>query len=233
MALSFTLATNSKLPLRLFDQKGYDRYSRLEAMRPDDNRIVNTGCHIWRGSFSASFIEAFDRCAEKHGRALLVIGDSRAIDLYNAIATNSAYPFIAGVSRGRCRAHVELEKRSRCPGQYEDLLTFVSQRPANISLIVYTQAGTPLYTGKMTEFTRQDQLSLGAIGEVVAYLKQLQERSGVTVLLVGPMPPIAVDPQRFSWRKPVEQQISDAYSKHFLKSHKTRRGKLPQVGGGC
>jgi peptidoglycan/LPS O-acetylase OafA/YrhL len=123
------------------------RYTNGFVQRLDDRerRIVDNfhspmrddgACRIYADGLSAEVEKRFDACAQKHGPALVVLGDSHAMNLFNAITETSKRPFILGLSRGGCRPHTPLPE---C--HYEAFLTFIAAREAKVSSVIFNQAG--------------------------------------------------------------------------------------------
>jgi peptidoglycan/LPS O-acetylase OafA/YrhL len=221
VAVASGLAMYNTLPLKVLSPDGFARYTELKAFFEDQpNRMVNAGCHIHSKTFSAEFMKAFDHCAEKYGKAIFVTGGSHGMDLYNAIAMNSDYPFIASVSAGWCRAHKPINQQTPHPCHYDDLLVFAAEHADEISMVIYTQTPDRLFFNRMTKATTNEDLSVSSITEVIDYMHQLREQSGVKVLIVGPLPPIAKNPKKFfqelSWKQPIKQQLYGLISKHLL-----------------
>ena len=84
------------------------------------------------GDVEARIIE----CREKHGKGLLVLGDSHAIDLFGVIASRKEKSFLIGVTRGGCRPH---DNHSNC--HYDRVLEFINENTDTFELVIYEQAG--------------------------------------------------------------------------------------------
>ena len=75
-------------------------------------------------------------CREQHGKGLLVLGDSHAIDLFGVIASREEQLFLVGVTQGGCRPH---DNHSYC--HYDRVLEFNTENPETFELVIYEQAG--------------------------------------------------------------------------------------------
>ena len=75
-------------------------------------------------------------CEEKHGKGLLVLGDSHAIDLFGVIASREEQSFLIGVTQGGCRPH---NNHSYC--HYDRVLEFINENTDTFELVIYEQAG--------------------------------------------------------------------------------------------
>ena len=75
-------------------------------------------------------------CREQHGKGLLVLGDSHAIDLFGVIASREEHLFLVGVTQGSCRPH---DNHSYC--HYDRVLEFITENPDTFELVIYEQAG--------------------------------------------------------------------------------------------
>jgi len=178
-----------------------------EATSNEYNNMVNSDCHIWAKEFTEPFLNKFGICSEKHGKAVFITGGSHGMDLYNSIARNSDYPFIASVSRGYCRAHKMLGGNPPHKCHYDDLLEFASKNPNKLSSIIYTQTPDRLFSTAFHKAT-SDDLSIESINEVVNYLDKLNMASGVRVCIVGMLPILRKSPKSLSLNEPISAQLS-------------------------
>ena len=102
-------------------------------------RNSNFACHFHTVNITTNMAKKFNKCHETHGKAIIVLGDSHAVDIFNAISLNSDHPFIVGISKGGCRPHTP---SSDC--HYEDFVAFSEQNSSKIKTVFYTQAGSYL-----------------------------------------------------------------------------------------
>ena len=215
-AVGAMLMVGPAVPLRLLDPTSHARYQIIDAADPQNRAMVNSGCHLWSETFTDAFRTAFDRCAERHGKAIFITGGSHGMDLYNAIARSSTYPFIVSVSRGFCRPHRMLRGRQPpYPCHYEELMAFAIEHAEAIDVILYTQTPDRLFTAHMRSAERQD-LSVPAINEALDYLASLQAQSGVDVVIIGMLPPLLVGPNAFDFRRPIPEQIDASFAPRLL-----------------
>lgn len=188
-----------------------DRYSNYKAIEEatavSNNPMINRGCHIHSEEFTQAFRAVFRKCVEKYGKGVFVTGGSHGMDLYNSLAVNSEYPFIASVSRGYCRAHTFLGGRPPHRCHYDDLLSFATENANNLSVIIYTQTADRLFHVPFSQATARD-LSKDSMAQVVAYLKRLQDESGVRTYMIGMLPILSRAPASLSLTEPVREQLS-------------------------
>ena len=123
------------------DEQQRAEYRRLQLAQ-DETRFDDGACRFSRENVDDEFIARFEPCAEQHGAALLIVGDSHGTDLYNALAKNAAAPFVVAVSQGWCRAHNPL---SWC--HYADVERFLAERPGQVRALLYTQKGSYFLQG--------------------------------------------------------------------------------------
>jgi peptidoglycan/LPS O-acetylase OafA/YrhL len=216
LLLSCSLVVYNTIPLRFLDPESYSRYKVIAAANPELVPMAIDGCHFGSEDFTAEFRSSFDRCAARYGKAALITGDSHGIDLYNAIALRSSYPFIVSVSRGWCRAHTPINFRPPWPCHYAEVEAFAIAHAAYIGVLFYTQTPDRLFN-KMWEEAMPDDLSVAAIDEVVTYLSEVRARSGVEVVIIGMLPRLNRSPYKFDFRQPLRDQVRDAYSPHTVK----------------
>ena len=104
-------------------------------MVPD---MVDDGaCTFWRDGVDEKFEARFARCADRLGKATIILGDSHAMNLFNFFARATRGQFIVGVSRGGCRPY---DGNKTC--HYERFARFAAQHRDRIALVYYHQSGS-------------------------------------------------------------------------------------------
>jgi peptidoglycan/LPS O-acetylase OafA/YrhL len=100
--------------------------------------FYNKGSCVFNSeSITKTFEDRFIQCAEGHSKATMIIGDSHAEDMFNAIASVSDdQSFIVGVTKGICRP-----QRDRHGCQYKAVMDFVASRSDFLSVVIYVQTG--------------------------------------------------------------------------------------------
>ncbi len=145
-------------------------------------------CHLWSQSSNSLNPDDIKRCFRKHGKAIIVLGDSHAMNLFNIISYSETYPFIIGISKGGCRPHND---ELNC--HYRDFDTFVNNNRLIIELVVFHQSGSYFIKDR---FGRVDS-SLAFLGQfgsfdyeniakVKSYLNDLGANYSLDILWVGP-----------------------------------------------
>ena len=76
-----------------------------------------------------------DRCFEKYGPAVIVLGDSHAINFYRIVVSSEPQNFIIGLAHGGCRLEL-----SSCT-YYTDLEKFISKNEEKLAGVIYHQRG--------------------------------------------------------------------------------------------
>jgi hypothetical protein len=129
-------------------------------------------CHIWQPKVDAALEKRVQDCAARHGSASVVIGDSHAMDLFNAFALASGKPFVLGVSRGACGPMRFADKI--CP--FKKFVSFAKENKNSISRIFLMQSGKfYFHNGALDE---------AALQSAETFLKSLSET--MPVVWVGP-----------------------------------------------
>jgi peptidoglycan/LPS O-acetylase OafA/YrhL len=195
---AFVVAGSAGSLSRGFEEEYYDDLDArsrelMERNRPgaeDSVAFYDDGeCRFHSEVIDASLIARFERCAAKHGRAVIVTGGSHASDLYQAMARVAGRPFFVGISRGGCRPYMP---NPEC--HYDELLPFVADHVRQIDRVVYTADGFYLLQdehgapGSRSLF-RMQQIPVYRphetyIARTIDYLSQLQTH--VPVLFMGP-----------------------------------------------
>jgi peptidoglycan/LPS O-acetylase OafA/YrhL len=130
-------------------------------------------------------------CAASAGPAVVVLGDSHAIDVWNALAAISPAPFLLGLADGGCRP---ADADPHCA--YPAFAALVRARPQDFAALLYVQAGAYLLDGPDGHpASRQVFRRLGAaqpmpalspdaatIARTLAYLAPLARAVPVTML---------------------------------------------------
>ena len=158
----------------------------LNAVRYDMYKeMANSKCKIWVTNTDLLDVEQIEDCKQKFGKAIFVLGDSHAMNLFNIFSYSKAYPFIIGVSQGGCRPHNNYEK---C--HYNNFDDFVKDNRGLIELIVYHQSGSYFVKDKYSRVDSQDAFTGNFLGyetssihKVNEYLKSL--RTILTLKLFG------------------------------------------------
>lgn len=95
-----------------------------------------SNCQFGSDKINIVFLESFFNCHQKLGKAILVIGDSHAVNLFNIITSNSS-KFIVTISGPDCELY-----KSNC--DFGSLNKFIIDNYDKISKIFYHQEGPSL-----------------------------------------------------------------------------------------
>lgn len=114
-----------------------DRQAKL--WRASHDRPNDIGCKFPTAEINAAIESRFSGCAHDHGKAIVVLGDSHGIDMYQAISLNSRYPFIVGLVQGGCRPQSP-DPECHLPA----FSAFINKHSQQILKVFYNQAGLPL-----------------------------------------------------------------------------------------
>ena len=173
------LAATDGVPRRLSSLQR-TRYERVR--RATDHLLLDDGaCRFNTESLDQTARDRFVSCARTHGRALVILGDSHAGDLFNAVTRTSARPFVFGISRGFCLVH---EPRPGC--HFEAAAGFLASHGDLIDAVLFTQKGSYFLTG----YRRLPVLRM-PIEAAARYTRSLN--AAVRVIWMGPHAEPAVD----------------------------------------
>ncbi|MYM64242.1 acyltransferase family protein [Pseudomaricurvus sp. HS19] len=204
---------------RPFFPQDMQRYETLlEAENSHQHQpIYQQGCKFWNYELSAQFRQRFSECEAEYGKALVVLGGSHGIDLYNAVAPDSRNPFVVGLSRGYCRAHEPLQAE-QFPAKcfYDDFLVFAKEHRESIGRVLYTQTPDRLFRRQMW-LAQESDLSLRHVDQVVDYLARLHREAQVPVTMIGMLPPMTVSPIHLNFRADLESQLAQSIDPQTLK----------------
>ena len=152
------------------------------------NEMASSECNLWISDTKNLDIAKLKHCNKLHGKAIVVLGDSHAMNLFNIFSYSGEYKFIIGVSKGGCRAHDITEK---C--HYDNFDNFAFENSELIDLIIYHQSGSYFIKDLNKKVDSQAAFegsfggySLTSIDKVVMYLEKLSKNSNSEVLWIGP-----------------------------------------------
>lgn len=101
------------------------------------DRISLTECRFSVAAISDDIVEQLRKCTTKMGPAIMILGDSHSIGLYNGIILNDIFPErpVLGLNESACRLHSETQICA------ESVLELLGSDPDLIDQVFYTQAG--------------------------------------------------------------------------------------------
>lgn len=110
--------------------------------------MVDDGaCRFWRKQVDARFEERFAGCAERHGAAIVVLGDSHAMNLFNIVAKTELSPFVVGVAQGGCRPQAN---EPQC--HYDGFDAFARAQAQAIRFVLFHQSGSHFVEDEKGEY---------------------------------------------------------------------------------
>lgn len=162
---------------------GGPREGNLQAMIDDGN------CRFHVQELSEPKLVRFRQCSARYGKAVVVLGDSHAMDVFNAIARTSDKEFVLGLSKPGCRPHAV---KRHC--NLAAFVAFLEENQRNIETVYYTQAGFYLLqdadgTPGSRDFFRKKHPPVYAsndeyVNRVIDYLKSIPPE--IDLVWVGP-----------------------------------------------
>jgi len=213
ICISIIFMSNTEIQ-RVFIPKKIKQYDMLlTAQNSHEHQIMyEEECKFWSPILNTAFKVKFNDCSQKYGKAVVVLGGSHGMDLYNAIAINSRSKFVVSLSRGYCRAHEFIGSRDNVPRcQYEDFKKFAANNSNHILSVIYTQTPDQLFTENMNT-AKRDNLSIEHIEQVVSYLSGLRNELNIDVLMVGMLPPMKKAPIELDYTKGILEELKNNIS---------------------
>jgi peptidoglycan/LPS O-acetylase OafA/YrhL len=177
--LNYKYSTDERVEATLvFNATNYDMYAEMDI----------NNCNIWVRDTKAINMTKVESCYGKYGKAIVVLGDSHAMNLFNILSSSDAYPFTIGVSQGGCRPH---DNKGNC--HYNNFDKFAKTNSELIKRIIYHQSGSYFIRNKDGLVDRQTAFEndfggydTSNIDKIISYLQNLDEVSGNQVIWIGP-----------------------------------------------
>jgi peptidoglycan/LPS O-acetylase OafA/YrhL len=149
--------------------------------------IDDGGCHFWSMTVTPEFERRLAGCRQRFGPALIVLGDSHAMNVYNILVRGHVSAFIAGIVQAGCRPH---RNDKNC--QYDGFDDLLARRRTDIGTVIFHQSGSYLLqdvTGRVDsdrafESDAPYRLDRANLASIVAYLTRLQ--ASVHTVWLGP-----------------------------------------------
>lgn len=186
------------------------RYRVIESAATDSGFGDGSGCVFWSDLADPALPERTRICA-KDGRGILILGDSHAHDLFEALADANFAPFLVSLHQPGCQPHRRLNMRVTEPCNLEQLFRTVVSVNQNFRLILFTEAGGAFYGPGDGPFDPQ-RLTPVLVDEMASYLERVQAATGLSVLVLGPQPSPGFHPTQLNPRYPLAPQLTDALS---------------------
>ena len=128
-------------------------------------------------------------CSKKYGPATLILGDSHATDLYNALSINSKNKHLIDMSKGGKNLISDLNSKTN---HFKKIKKFVSQNKQKIQHIIYTQRGKHFFNSENNFYDKKK------IDYVINYLKSI-EKLKVKIIWVGHLLEPGFDVSKFNF----------------------------------
>ena len=159
------------------------------------DRLDNGACKFWTPSLDGNFHSRFLKCHSKFGRAIVVLGDSHAMNIYNALFPTTRSDFLVGIAAGGCRPNTQLDS---C--HYDDFKRFLKSSPNSIKQVIFHQSGSYLISDERgdvdTNLAFKSQTSYRIKDDDIQFLlRYLNDMGGnVATTWLGPFPELRTDP---------------------------------------
>ena len=159
------------------------------------DRLDNGMCKFWTPNLDENFYSRFLKCHSKFGRAIVVLGDSHAMNIYNALFLATRSDFFVGISTGGCRPNTQLDS---C--HYDDFERFLKTSPNSIKEVNFHQSGSYLISDRRgsvdTNLAFKSQDSYRIVDDDIQFLLRYLNDMGrdVATTWIGPFPELRVQP---------------------------------------
>ena len=159
-----------------------------------DDMVDDGACHFWAQELTPAFEARFTGCQARFGPAVIVLGDSHAMNVYNLVAKANVAPFVAGVAKPGCRPQND---NPDC--HYGAFGRFVNRHADDIRVVLFNQSGSYFLEDRNGELDTREAFAPNApfilhdegITVAVDYLKALARH--VPTVWLGPYTDARVD----------------------------------------
>lgn len=161
----------------------YDMYADMLASE----------CRVWaKGATELPPLD-WQKCANKYGSPVVVLGDSHAMNLYNMVAQVPRFSFVIGLAQGGCRPH---DAKQSC--QYDGAEMLLDEISALEPLVLFHQSGSYFIKDERGKYepdlTEELIFEAQNVERVRTYLNRLVA-SGSNVVWLGPRVEYRVNPK--------------------------------------
>ncbi len=103
-------------------------------------QMIDDGvCNYWTNDLSDESIKRFKLCSQIFKKAIIVLGDSHAMNLFNILSKANLSNFLLGVSKPGCRPHNDTKN---C--HYDNFMNFLKENNQSIDYVIFHQSGSYL-----------------------------------------------------------------------------------------
>lgn len=165
-----------------------------------DNKDCNFSSNIINNDFTNKFL----KCYDKYGKAIIILGDSHAINIFNILAKTKEKNFLIGLIKPECRPHDDYK---HC--QYQDTKKFIDQYKEKVELVIFHQSGYYLLSNDALamelKFNGKEKLILHYknLEKVDSYLNILSKNT--KIIFLGPFLEAQID---FNSLKKIEESLT-------------------------
>jgi peptidoglycan/LPS O-acetylase OafA/YrhL len=180
-------------------------FSGASSTSMDKDRSDNGLCKFWTPNLDGNFHSRFLKCHSKFGRATVVLGDSHAMNIYNALFLTTHSDFFVGISTGGCRPNKQF---NYCP--YDDFERLVKSSPKSIEKVIFHQSGSYLISTEQgdvdTHLAFKSKNSYRIVDDDIQFLIDYLNDMGKTVATtwLGPFPELRL---KLTWIQVKANQV--------------------------
>lgn len=146
ITLGFTLHFTNGLETRFVDKLNFDekkQYYKIKELFKSENKNIYQNikypCKQWSSQIDNNFEKKFFNCAKQHKKAIIILGDSHALDVYNSISKTVDEEFIIGIGKVGCR----IFDNKKC--DYKIYKNFIQKNKSKIKYVLFVHAGRPFH----------------------------------------------------------------------------------------
>ncbi len=160
--------------------------------------------------------ESLAKCRQKFGRAVFILGDSHAINIFNIFGYSERFPFIVGSVKNGCRPH-----GCGSSGQYELFIDNVLPYAMEDDVVIFHQSGSHLVedskgkTDSMRAFNEGIfKIKHEYIKSIEVYLSRVSSKTAAKVFWLGPFIEYRYNPKQIVKRSVEGRSFEDLLVVH-------------------
>lgn len=138
LTFHFTNGLEKSYVNRINDKEKIE-YSNIKKLFKSEKKNIysnkNFECKTWESEINQQILKKFNKCADKYRDAIVVLGDSHALDVFNSLSRVTSEKFVFGIGKPGCRVF----SQKKC--DYNQYAKFMIDNKDNINVVLFVHQG--------------------------------------------------------------------------------------------